>query len=80
LKGSISQDKVLIQGVKGKGEHVLNKPLLLTIPNKGVWGRFVIIAEEPPACLLGGDLLQTQDAHLSPRGADLMVAGATCGI
>lgn len=75
-RGSVSQDKVLIQGVTGKGEHVLSKPLLLTTGNKGVWGRFVI-AEESPACLLGRDLLQTPDVqlHLSPRGTDLIIAG-----
>lgn len=73
-KGSVSQDEVSIQGVVGKEEQVLSKPLLLSIGNKGVWGRFVI-AEESPACLLGRALLQTLDVHLSPRCTDLINAG-----
>uniref|UniRef100_A0A8C0EWX7 Reverse transcriptase n=1 Tax=Bubo bubo TaxID=30461 RepID=A0A8C0EWX7_BUBBB len=66
---------VLIQGVMGKGEHVLSKRCLLTIGNKGVCGGFVR-AQESPDCLLGKDLLQTLDVqlHLSPRSTDLTIA------
>lgn len=39
-KESVSQGKVSIQGVMGKGDHVLSK--LLTIGNKMVCGRSVI--------------------------------------
>lgn len=66
-KGSLSQDKVLTRGVKGKGEHVLSKPFLLTKGNKRLWGR-CLTAEESPACLPGSDLLQSLGVplHLSP--------------
>ena len=75
---STTKDRILTHGVTAQREQNLSKALLVTIGNKSIWERFILV-EDSLACLLGRDLLQSLDTELrlSPEGTDLIIMGMT---